>query len=83
MGNSPTKDVEDSILNAKVGESIVEWENRRRITTKIRKIVHNACSSRGTHVNDRYCYERNAIVTLTVEADSMAEFEAEFIKDKV
>lgn len=40
------------------GEVIVEG----RTEIKVDKVEPHACSSLGTHINDRYCYDRGMIV---------------------
>lgn len=44
------------------GDIIIE--DQGEIT--VRKIEHEACSSKGTHVNDRGCYDRYAKVNIKV-----------------
>lgn len=56
-----------SILDIVKGDVIVEGSGRNRRETKVRKIEHGACSTRGTHVNGNECYESIALVNVLAE----------------
>lgn len=60
-----------SISNARTGDTIVEGRSR----IEIRKIEHNACSTRGTHVNRSMCYDRGSMVHLEVGSVTTEEDE--------
>lgn len=61
-----------SITEVRKGDIIVDG----RSETEVKRIKHDACSSFGTHVNDRECYERTAKVRIKpgkVESKSFEE----------
>jgi hypothetical protein len=48
------------ISQVRKGDTIVDG----RSETEVKRIKHDACSSFGTHVNDRECYERGSKVRI-------------------
>jgi hypothetical protein len=42
------------------GDTIIEGSTR----IEVKRIEHNACSTKATHVNDRYCYDRSSEVVV-------------------
>ena len=49
-----------SITQVRKGDVILEGRDR----TEVKKIEHNACSSFGTHINDRECWDRHTRVQI-------------------
>lgn len=49
-----------AIETVQVGDVIVEGRDQTVIT----KVEVDACSSRGTHINNKYCYDRGSFVQL-------------------
>ena len=47
-----------SITDVREGDQIVEG----RKSLEVREVEHSACSSRGTHINGRMCYDQISMV---------------------
>jgi hypothetical protein len=70
-----------SITEVVPGDILVEGRTR----IKVDKIEHRACSSRGSHVNGKYCYNRTDVVEVikskrkvrTIEAVEILEISLE------
>lgn len=58
-----------NITEVRKGDIIVEGRDQ----TKVDHIQHSACSSFGTHVNHRECYERGAKVSIKVADRATAQ----------
>jgi hypothetical protein len=70
-----------SITEVVPGDILVEGRTR----IKVDEIEHKACSSRGSHVNGKYCYNRTDVVEVikskrkvrTIEAVEILEISLE------
>jgi hypothetical protein len=49
-----------SITAVQKGDTIIDGRDRIEVS----RIEHNACSSKGTHVNRRICYDRTDVVDI-------------------
>lgn len=54
------------ITEVKPGDVIKEGHGK---SIEVKQVENNACSSRGTHINNKYCYEPTAHVTVSREFD--------------
>lgn len=59
------------ISEVKRGDVIREPGNKKDI--EVKKVMVNACSSHGVHINDRFCYERGAQVVVTRPSKKVEE----------
>lgn len=51
-----------TIEQVQKNDVILEQGGKKK--TEVKKVVHSACSSFGTHINDRFCYERGSEVSV-------------------
>jgi len=66
-----------SITAVQKGDIIIDGRDR----IEVNRIEHNACSSRGTHVNRRYCYNQTDSVDIRPGKAESKHFEESGLGD--